>query len=329
MTDASLTLLHPFETGSLEVPGDGPILILNATETAVRGLKADEVTAVQDFRPDYLRLERAGAHVLPEPAGEGYAMALVLCGRHRALNEHWLAEANARVRSGGLVVVAGLKTDGIDSLKKRVAAQTELLGQASKHHGKVFWFSGNGTPTDALPSVEVEGGFRTVPGLFSHDRIDAGSQLLAEHIPDDLFGAVADLGAGWGYLSVAVTQKCRKVKRIDLFEASFAAARSAEANMKALAPGVESRTRWFDVTSEDAKALYDAIVMNPPFHTGRKGDPDIGIAMIEAAKRLLKPGGKLLMVANSHLPYEAALKSFSQSRELVRTGGFKVLGARK
>jgi len=92
---------------------------------------------------------------------------------------------------------------------------------------------------------------------------------------------------------------------------------------------MENRTRWFDVTSEDPRALYDAVVMNPPFHTARKGDPDVGVAMIEAARRFLKPGGRLFMVANSHLPYEAALKAFAQVRELVRTNGFKVITARK
>jgi 16S rRNA (guanine1207-N2)-methyltransferase len=329
MNDASLTLLHPFQTGALDVPADGPILILNASETAARGLIAGDVTAVQDFRPDYLQLERAGIRVLPEPEGEGYAMALVLASKHRALGEHWVSEANARIRPGGLVVVAGSKSDGIDSLRKRLSARFELLGQESKHHGKVFWFAASASPAAPLEPVEVEGGFRTKPGMFSHERVDAGSELLAAHLPDDLFGAVADLGAGWGYLSVSVAQRCRKVKRIDLFEAGFAAARAGEANMKALAPGVESRTRWFDVTAEDPKALYDAVVMNPPFHTGRRGDPDIGVAMISAARRFLKPGGRMFMVANSHLPYEAALKTFSQSMEIVRSGGFKVIAARK
>ena len=37
--------------------------------------------------------------------------------------------------------------------------------------------------------------------MFSHGRIDPGSRLLAEALPADLSGKVADFCAGWGYLS--------------------------------------------------------------------------------------------------------------------------------
>ena len=51
----------------------------------------------------------------------------------------------------------------------------------------------------------------------------------------------------------------------------------------------------------------DAVVMNPPFHTGRTAEPGLGQAFITAAARLLAPQGQLWMVANRHLPYETAL----------------------
>ncbi len=38
--------------------------------------------------------------------------------------------------------------------------------------------------------------------MFSHDRIDDGSELLASRLPVDFPGDAADFGAGWGYLSV-------------------------------------------------------------------------------------------------------------------------------
>lgn len=330
MTDATKTLLHPFETGMLDLPEGGRVLALNATEPLVRGLKTSNVDAVQDFRPEFLKLERAGCRVTPDVDGKDYALALVLCGRHRQMNEHYVLEANARVAPGGLVVVAGLKTDGADSLRKRLKDRFEVEGQAAKHHGNVFWFRADGAPADTLETVVVDGRFETRPGMFSHERIDPGSALLADHLPKDLHGAVADLGAGWGYLSVEIAARCPKAKRIDLYEASHAAAQAAEANMKRLAGATASTTRWLDVTSEDPRERYDAVVMNPPFHTGRSGDPDVGKAMIAGAWRLLKPGGRLLLVANVHLPYEAGLaEKFSASGLSARESGFKILWARK
>ena len=55
-------------------------------------------------------------------------------------------------------------------------------------------------------------------------------------------------------------------------------------------------------------AVMDAVVMNPPFHEGRKADPELGQAFIEAAAGMLGAKGKLYMVANRHLPYEETLE---------------------
>ncbi len=330
MNDATKTLLHPFETGMLDLPERGRLLALNATEAMVRGLNTASVDAVQDFRPEFLKIERASCRVAPALDGDAYALALVLCGRHRQMNEHHVLEASARVIPGGLVVVAGLKTDGADSLRKRLKDRFEIEGQAAKHHGNVFWFRADGARAEKLETIVVDDRYETVPGMFSADRIDPGSALLVEHLPKDLYGAVADLGAGWGYLSVEIAARCPKVKRIDLYEASHAAAKAAEGNMKRLAGAMASTTRWLDVAAEDPRERYDAVVMNPPFHTGRSGDPDVGRAMIAGAWRLLKPGGRLHLVANVHLPYEATLSDmFAATGLSAREAGFKVLWARK
>src|SRR3546814_4660262 len=63
------------------------------------------------------------------------------------------------------------------------------------------------------------GGFRSRPGVFAWNRIDPASLLLAEHLPADLRGHVADLGAGWGYLAGQVLARCQGVTALDLYEA--------------------------------------------------------------------------------------------------------------
>jgi 16S rRNA (guanine1207-N2)-methyltransferase len=50
--------------------------------------------------------------------------------------------------------------------------------------------------------------------------------------------------------------------------------------------------------------------------------------MIRAASKALKPGGRLHLVANRPLPYEAVLqKHFARHGETVRDERFKVLWA--
>ncbi|WP_163277808.1 methyltransferase, partial [Klebsiella aerogenes] len=70
---------------------------------------------------------------------------------------------------------------------------------------------------------------------------------------------------------------------------------------------------WHDVNGEAITEIYDTIVMNPPFHAGRSADPTMGQGFIAAAAKRLKPGGRLLLVANRQMPYEAALKSLFRS----------------
>ena len=48
------------------------------------------------------------------------------------------------------------------------------------------------------------------------------------------------------------------------------------------------------------------------------------------AAQSLRPGGRLLLVANRHLPYEATLvQAFGSLRVLAEGGGFKVIEAVK
>ncbi|MBV1866734.1 MAG: methyltransferase, partial [Marinosulfonomonas sp.] len=87
---------------------------------------------------------------------------------------------------------------------------------------------------------------------------------------------------------------------------------------------------WADATDFLFREGFDQIVMNPPFHTGRAADPDLGRAFITSAARLLAPRGTLWLVANRHLPYESALStSFRDVSELTGDSSFKVFRAAK
>jgi len=85
---------------------------------------------------------------------------------------------------------------------------------------------------------------------------------------------------------------------------------------------------WHDVT-RGLPRRYDAIVSNPPFHQGRADLPELGRAFIDAAANALLPHGRLWLVANRHLPYEATLAArFNEVRTVVTQDGFKVIEAR-
>lgn len=330
------TLFHPFEAEALPLPQKGERVLFLGAEPGFRlpdGFEA-ALHLVQGFRPYFRVLERAGHKVTPRLEGDAFDAALVLVGRHRGQNEMRIAEAIAHVAPGGLIVVAGGKEDGIDSLRKRIDELVPLEGHLPKHHGIAFWLR---RPVDlaaveklrtANPVALIEGRFRTAPGMFSFDRIDAGSKLLVDNLPKDLRGNIADFCAGWGYVAAEVAASSPGITGLDLYEADFDALEAAKSNIGVT--GFEPGFFWIDLLSEPVERRYDAIVMNPPFHRSRAAEPEIGAGMIQAAGKALKPGGRLFMVANRQLPYEPVLKAvFSSHAELARDGMFKVFSARR
>jgi 16S rRNA (guanine1207-N2)-methyltransferase len=333
--DASRTLFHPFETEALPLPPAGARLLFLGAHPEFRAPKGFAATpaCVQGFRPAFLALKRRGLAVTPRVEGENFDGALILCDRHRGRNELWIAEAIERTRSDGLLVVAGGKQDGIDSLRKRIGALLPIEGHLSKHHGVAFWSRRTAQAGAAAaqlravnPPVLVESRFKTAPGMFSYDRVDAGSRLLVEHLPEGISGAVADFGAGWGFLSATLAQRFPAITSVDLYEADFESLEAAKANLG----DVRASFFWHDLLSEPADARYNWIVMNPPFHQGRAADPGIGEKLIRAAAAALVKGGRLSLVANRQLPYEVVLGAvFAEVKEICRDGAFKVLMGRR
>ncbi|MEM1372122.1 MAG: class I SAM-dependent methyltransferase [Pseudomonadota bacterium] len=252
-------------------------------------------------------------------AGKPYDASVVILPREKQRARDWLASAAASTR--GALIIDGQKTDGVEAHYKAMRNAGTIAGSITKAHGRLFWL--NQAPDLAhwqTAEQDVEG-FTTLPGIFSADKVDHGSRLLAGALPAKLGTSIVDLGAGWGWLSAQVAQEGREIHMV---EADGWALECAQKNV----PGATAH--WADVLTWQTPMLFDTCIMNPPFHQGRKGAPDLGQAFIAKAAQVLKPNGQLFMVANRHLPYEAALKtSFSHVSELPGDGRYKLFQAHK
>ena len=252
--------------------------------------------------------------VLPD---RRFALAVVCCTRSKQQTADLIAQAAA---CADIVVVDGQKIDGVDSHYKTLRKLTRVKGMITKAHGRLFWFAGMQLPS--LRAVDQNfRGFITQSGVFSAGAVDSASALLAEALPEHLAGDVLDLGAGWGYLSAEIVKRVG-VTRLDLVEADYFALDCAKRNL------CDPRAKFHWADARDWTGVYDAVVMNPPFHTGREGDPELGRAFITAARSCLRPKGTLYMVANRHLPYETKLEQcFTKVLELPGNGRFKLFQA--
>jgi 16S rRNA (guanine1207-N2)-methyltransferase len=295
-----------------------------------------------------------------EPAGavsRRYPLVLLLPPRQREESRALMARALALCAPGGRVVACVANNEGAKSAEddlRRIAGPVATL---TKNKCRVFWTA----PRDAVEETQTPGAADTIPtivtqrdardlaaawrhldhirpiagghllsrpGVFAWDRIDPASSLLVEHLPQDLAGHAADLGAGIGYLGIELLARCPRITALDLYEAEARALDLARRNLQAQADRATLGFHWHDVTT-GLPAKYDVIITNPPFHAqGRADRPDIGRRFISAAAAAMRPGGRLWLVANRHLPYEAVLQEhFGQVREVAARGGFKVFEA--
>lgn len=320
MTVSRLTLA--LESGEI-APLSGSVLVLNpAGDVSLDGFDDPTPAVSQSFYSDFARLKARGLEATPIP-GASCENALIFCHRSKPATLNLIAAALDLTPPGGMIMVDGAKTDGIDSIRKELRLRFDPVHAYSKAHGKLVWFE---RPAE-LPDMEAwrnvtylyPNGWTTHAASFSSDGPDAGSKLLAGVLPE-LKGRVADLGAGWGYLSAEVL-KSETVTELHGFEADYHAVHSAKHNVQ----DNRAQFEWCDVLGL-TETGFDAVVMNPPFHIGRKADPALGVAFISQAAKMLKPKGQLWMVANRNLPYEEPLATqFRHVKSVVESGGFKVI----
>lgn len=333
---ALAALMLPFANDLLAWPGR--VLFLRARDGwPLHARPPAGLACEQSWKPAADALLRSGL-ALVEPGEARHPMVLALPPRQRDEARALLARAVDQCEPGGSIVASMANDEGARSGESDLKALAGLAGSVSKHHCRVFWTRvepGN-IDQDLLarwraidaPRPILDGRFLSRPGVFAWDRIDPASALLAAHLPADLAGRGADLGAGWGYLAIEALARCPRIQAIDLYEAEARALELARANLERVASPAAVDFHWHDVAA-GLSQRYDFILSNPPFHAQARADrPDIGRRFIAVAADALLPGGRLYLVANRHLPYESVLDaSFGTVRVLAQRGGFKVVEA--
>jgi len=335
------TLFLPLSEGHLAWPASGALFLRARAGVPLQAGSWPGLVCHQTFAPDAAALERLRLRMLTDDldtATQKFPLVLILPPRQRDEARALLARALRLTERGGRIVACMSNDEGARSGEADLERIVGPLTTLTKNKCRVFWSAPLDQPhddalveewlrLDAVRPID-DGRFVSRPGVFAWDRIDVASQLLAEHLPSDLAGRAADLGAGFGYLSVELLQRCARIAALDLYEAERRALDLARRNLAALESRAAIRYCWHDVTA-GLTDRYDVIVCNPPFHTHARADrPDIGRRFIATAAQSLLPGGRLWLVANRHLPYEQALGAgFERVRIVTQQHGFKIVEA--
>jgi len=341
MESACETLFYALEQNAHDFSSRPHVAFLGAQfHPALLGLDQDSLYLQQNFRPFAQELETKGFAVSPAiyDAEIKYDTALVLLPKNAIESRYITAKAISLLKPGGqLMAAAGNKAGGgrIKSMMKGFGLGNRQ--EVSKNKARAVWAQYSGVDEDAVQKALHEGAVQSIldnkfisqPGIFGWDKIDRGSEILVEHIPEDLKGKGADFGCGYGFLSSKILEKCIKIKGLHCIDADFRAIETCKENLKGFS--VQKDYHWADMTKPNVHLNnLDFIVMNPPFHEGKKTESALGRACIKSAAQALKARGELWMVANAHLPYEDILtEHFRTISKRYEGMGFKVFCTKK
>lgn len=279
---------------------------------------------------------------LPAELENSCDIVVVELPKGRKLTQRWLAQAFRGLRTGGVLYLCGANRQGINSLVKdaeNLFGESGVLGYKKGNRLVRFqkkqpewpasgWWQIPGiapgtwhTVVIQTPSGNIE--LFSLPGIFSFDQLDDGTQLLLDSLPEVHDMNVLDLGCGYGIIGISAAHS--GAAAVDLLDVNLLAVAASNLNIERL--GLTNACAFAsDVLSAVPDKKYGLILSNPPFHTGRDVDYQVANAFIKQSYQALETGGRLYIVANRFIRYEKIMEMhFQQVKETIQSPRFHVL----
>ncbi len=163
----------------------------------------------------------------------------------------------------------------------------------------------------------------TMPGVFSWEHLDEGTALLLNHLGAEPGMDVLDIGCGYGIIGMAAA---RQGARVTLVDDDLLAVRCALNSVLTNDLAERCTVLPSDVTSAVRDRQFDLVLSNPPFHKGVDVDTSITARIVQESREVLRPGGRLRMVANRFLPYHHIMREvFGAVHTVAETARYHVL----
>lgn len=170
---------------------------------------------------------------------------------------------------------------------------------------------------------------------FAGTKLDIGTRFLLEALPGIAPEArtAIDLGCGTGVLAVSLAI-ARPELTVIATDQSAAAVASTTATIALNDDGDRRLAERITVVRDDGLSMQpdassDLVVLNPPFHSGTTVHTGVAHELFAEAARVLRPGGTLAVVWNSHLGYRQALERLvGPTTQIARNQKFTVTVSR-
>ncbi len=243
-----------------------------------------------------------------------------------------LHAAASVLRPGGTISVFGANDEGIQSATAPLSelfSGVETVGVGGRC--RVLKGRWEGDPGDlqaglddwkselTLDHPQLPSPWFSYPGVFARGRLDPGTRLLLDALPELPTGAkVLDYGCGSGPVGFMALKKGSEV-RVDLLDVDSVALLAAKENVP------EGRVLLQDGLPPRELGAYDAILSNPPFHRGKAEEPGMIDTFVQESPGLLARKGSLVFVVQKRLPVGDLLKRlFHEVDVLGEDGTYRV-----
>ena len=243
------------------------------------------------------------------------------------LSDH--LDSNSKVICGAML--KHLAKSSFDLLGKIIGDTTTSL--AKKKARLVFADFIRSTVASPYPkNVAIEGfkiPFSHPSNLFSREKLDIGTRFLLEHIPNGNWKTILDLGSGNGIVGIAAKMDHPSAEIIFCDESTMAI-QSSKTNFANYFQGATAQFEWINCYENQSAASVDLVLCNPPFHQGTTIGDFIAWQMFQDAHHVLKAGGMIRVIGNSHLLYQHSLKKIFGNAEILATNQkFTIMDALK
>lgn len=353
MSDHAFNLIKPYINGCESKTGTQLWVtdenISHSHITAVR--PADNLYVISNRFDTYQALKQRGFNIrlndfdMSSIPVQHFDCIYYRVSKEKAVVHHIINCAAEYLNVNGCLLVSGYKNEGI---KTYIDKATRYLGECSKRE--------RGKNSSQLAVINCQNGVRegdrlddkhysqtriinskddiefvSKPGLFGWNKIDQGSAFLVEHLPQFMQRqaphmekpiCIADLGCGYGYLSVMAHRLL--ATKIIATDNNAAAVNVCKQNFKR--HGIDGEVVLTDCVEGIDHQVVDVVLCNPPFHQGFAVDSNLVSKFLIGCHRLLALGGSALFVVNSFIPLERrAADLFTHVEVLNNNRHFKLV----